>query len=95
MSVAEETLKEQAGEFSKPKTAPLLNRVLNFLSSVRFGVVMLCVLVLMSLIGMLIVQQNVNGFDTYFASLTPAEKLVYGTLGLFDITIVGILICYF
>jgi cytochrome c biogenesis protein len=85
MSVAEETLKEQAGEFSKPKAAPLLNRVLNFLSSVRFGVVMLCILVLLSLIGMLIIQQNVNGFDAYFASLTPAEKFVYGTLGLFDI----------
>ncbi len=85
MSVAEETLKEQAREVSKQQTAPIVNRVLDFLSSVRFGVVLLCVLVLLSLIGMLIIQQNVNGFDAYFGSLTPAEKTVYGTLGLFDI----------
>ncbi|MBA4122792.1 MAG: cytochrome c biogenesis protein ResB [Acidobacteria bacterium] len=85
MSVAEETLKEQAREVSIQQTAPIVNRVLDFLSSVRFGVVLLCVLVLLSLIGMLIIQQNVNGFDAYFASLTPAEKTVYGSLGLFDI----------
>ncbi|HEV8158648.1 MAG TPA: cytochrome c biogenesis protein ResB [Pyrinomonadaceae bacterium] len=85
MSVAEETLKEQAREVFKQQTAPIINRVLDFLSSVRFGVVLLCVLVLLSLIGMLIIQQNVNGFDAYFASLTPAEKMVYGWLGLFDI----------
>jgi len=85
MSVAEETLKEQATEVSRQQTAPIINRVLDFLSSVRFGVVLLCILVLLSLIGMLIIQQNVNGFDAYFASLTPAEKTVYGTLGLFDI----------
>jgi cytochrome c biogenesis protein len=85
MSVAEETIKEQAREVSKQQTAPIINRVLDFLSSVRFGVVLLCVLVLLSLIGMLIIQQNVNGFDAYFASLTPAEKTVYGALGLFDI----------
>jgi cytochrome c biogenesis protein len=86
MSVAEETLKKQASEIAKPKSsAPLLNRALDFLSSVRFGVVLLCILVLLSLVGMLVVQQNVNGFDAYFASRTPAEKFIYGTLGIFDI----------
>ena len=35
--------------------------------------------------GMIIIQQNVNGFDAYFAGLTPAEKTVFGALGLFDI----------
>lgn len=85
MSVAEETISNQVGEKPQPKTAPLLNRALDFLSSVRFGVVLLCILVLMSLVGMLIIQQNVNGFDAYYASLTPAEKTVYGSLGLFDI----------
>lgn len=85
MSVAEETITNRVSEKPQPKTAPLLNRVLDFLSSVRFGVVLLCVLVLMSLVGMLIIQQNVNGFDAYYASLTPAEKMVYGSLGLFDI----------
>ncbi len=85
MSVAEETIAAKTKEKSKSKSAPIFNRVLDFLSSVRFGVVMLCILVLFSLVGMLIIQQNVNGFDAYYASLTPAEKLVYGFLKIFDI----------
>ncbi|MDQ3130895.1 MAG: cytochrome c biogenesis protein ResB [Acidobacteriota bacterium] len=83
MSAAEETIKVK--DFAKPKTAPIVNRVLDFLSSVRFGVVLLCVLVAFSMLGMLVIQQNVQGFDAYYASLTPAEKLVYGSLGLFDV----------
>ncbi len=83
MSAAEETFKTK--EISKPKTAPILNRLLDFMSSVRFGVSQLCTLVVLSMVGMLIIQQNVQGFDAYFASLTPAEKLVYGSLGFFDI----------
>lgn len=82
MSAAEETLQakpvRRVGE-------PIVERVLNFLSSVRFGVVLLCTLVVLSMIGMIVVQQNVQGFDTYFASLTPAERIVFGRLGLFDI----------
>jgi cytochrome c biogenesis protein len=57
----------------------------DFLSSVRFGVSLLISLVVLSMIGMLIIQQNVQGFDSYYASLTPAEKSVFGSLGLFDI----------
>ena len=37
------------------------------------------------MIGMLIVQQNVEGFDKYFADLTPATKFLWGKLGFFDI----------
>ncbi|MCY7377226.1 MAG: cytochrome c biogenesis protein ResB [Pyrinomonadaceae bacterium] len=85
MFVAEETIKKQAAVAAKTQTTPILKRALDVLSSVRFGVVLLCVLVLLSVIGMLIVQQNVNGFDAYFASLTPAEKLVYGSIGFFDV----------
>src|SRR5688572_20411394 len=82
MSAAEETIKAS----DAPKTsAPIFDRGLDFLSSVRFGVVMLCSLVVLSMIGMLIVQQNVDGFDTYYASLTPAERIVFGRLGFFDI----------
>lgn len=58
---------------------------LDFVSSVRFGIILLIILVVFSMIGMLIVQQNVNGFDAFFASLMPAEKVVYGYLGFFDI----------
>lgn len=83
MSAAEETIKIK--EISKSKSSPILDRILNFLSSVRFGVVQLCILVALSMIGMLIIQQNVQGFDAYYASLTPAEKTVFGYLGFFDI----------
>ncbi len=85
MSAVEESIKPIAKQRARTTSKPILNRTLDFLSSVRFGVVQLCILVVLSMIGMLIIQQNVNGFDAYFASLTPAEKLVYGSLGLFDI----------
>ncbi|HEY8561532.1 MAG TPA: cytochrome c biogenesis protein ResB [Pyrinomonadaceae bacterium] len=83
MSAVEESIKTK--EISKPKTAPLLNRVLDFLSSVRFGVVLLCILVFLSVLGMLFIQQNVQGFEASYALRTPAERYVYGLLGLFDI----------
>src|SRR5918996_5064833 len=83
MSAAEEAI--NANQLAKPRTAPILNRFLDFISSVRFGIFLLCTLVVFSMIGMLIIQENVQGFDSYYASLTPAEKLVYGSLGLFDI----------
>ena len=83
MSVAEETLKSK--NITKPKSTPVVNRVLDFLSSVRFGVVLLCILVAFSMLGMLIIQQNVQGFDAYYASLTPAEKTVFGFLDFFDV----------
>src|SRR5947209_4959633 len=62
-----------------------ITRGLNLLSSVRFGVTLLVMLAVASMIGMLIVQQNVEGFDKYFANLTPAQKFLYGKLGFFDI----------
>lgn len=83
MSSVEQSIK--SNEFSKPKAAPIVNRVLDFLSSVRFGVVLLCILVVLAIVGMLIMQQNVQGFEAYYASLTPAEKLVFAGLGIFDI----------
>lgn len=83
MSAKQETI--NAGQSSRPRTTPLGNRVINFLSSVRFGVVLLCVLVFLSIIGMVVIQQNVQGFDSYYASLTPAERTVFGYLGIFDI----------
>lgn len=69
----------------KSKSQPIINRILDFFSLIKFGVVLLVILVVFSIIGMLIVQQNVNGFDAFFASLMPAEKLIYGSLGFFDI----------
>ncbi len=83
MSAVEESIETRP--VVKRKTAPILNRVLDFVSSVRFGVVQLCILVVFAMAGMLILQQNVDGFDAYYISLTPAEKTVFGSLGLFDI----------
>ena len=90
MSAIEESIKTK--QKAKAKTAPFLNRVVNFLSrllnllsSVRFGIVLLCILVFLSIIGMLFIQQNVQGFDSSYAMRTPAERLVYGYLGIFDI----------
>lgn len=63
----------------------LISRFMRFISSVRFGVSLLIVLGLLCFLGMIIMQQNVDGFERYFAELTPAQRLVYGKLGLFDI----------
>jgi cytochrome c biogenesis protein len=62
-----------------------LDKVLGLLSSVRFGIVMLSTLLLCCMIGMLVMQVNVDGFQKYYANLKPAQKLVYGALGFFDI----------
>lgn len=83
MSAAEETIKSRPE--TRKQSAPFLNRALDFISSVRFGIFQLVMLVILSLIGMLILQQNVQGFEAYYVSLTPAEKLVFGRLGFFDI----------
>src|SRR5437870_3247859 len=83
MSAAEETIASRP--VAKRKSAPILNRILDFISSVRVGVVVLCILVVLSMTGMLIMQANVEGFEAYYVSLTPAEKTVFGALGLFDI----------
>jgi cytochrome c biogenesis protein len=63
----------------------LLTRLMTLLSSVRFGVVLLCVLAAACVVGMLIMQTGVEGFDKYYAALTPSQRLLYGGLGLFDI----------
>lgn len=83
MSTAEEIISPKTSVRSNTKG--LVKQFVDLVSSVRFGVTLLCLLVVLSMIGMLIVQQNVNGFDAYFTSLTPAEKTVFGALGLFDI----------
>ncbi|MFL6254676.1 MAG: cytochrome c biogenesis protein ResB [Pyrinomonadaceae bacterium] len=60
-------------------------RTLDLLSSVRFGVTLLMMLAVACMIGMLIMQQNVEGFDKYFAALTPAQKFLGTKLIFFDI----------
>ncbi|HRH43363.1 MAG TPA: cytochrome c biogenesis protein ResB [Pyrinomonadaceae bacterium] len=60
-------------------------KTLRWVGSVRFGIVMLLLLLLCCLIGMFIMQQNMNGFREYYQNLMPAQRLVYGSLGFFDI----------
>jgi cytochrome c biogenesis protein len=60
-------------------------RAMDMLSSVRFGVVLLSLLALACVVGMLIMQVNVEGFDKYYAELTPSQRLLYGKLDFFDI----------
>jgi cytochrome c biogenesis protein len=83
MSAAKETI--EAKVLARTGSRPALNQIVDFLSSVRFGVSLLIILVVLSIVGMVIIQQNVQGFDSYYASLTPAERSVYGALGVFDI----------
>lgn len=83
MSTAEETLNPKPA--ARETGTSFIDRTIAFFSSVRFGVSLLVILVILSMIGMLIVQQNVDGFDSYYASLTPSERLVFGKLGFFDI----------
>jgi cytochrome c biogenesis protein len=86
MSVSEEVIQNKAAAKSSEMSAqPILNRILKFLGSVKLGVTLLIILTVLSMLGMLIMQQNVEGFDHYYAGLKPAQRIVYGRLGLFDI----------
>ncbi len=88
MSAIEETKSDINAQTSPARAAEapsIITRTLNLLSSVRFGVTQLVLLVIASMIGMLIMQQNVEGFDKYYAELTPATKLLFSKLGFFDI----------
>jgi cytochrome c biogenesis protein len=87
MSALEETItSRQITASARERRGPsVLTRGLKLLSSVRFGVTLLVLLGLACLIGMLIMQENVDGFSNYYQTLTPAQRLVYGKLDLFDI----------
>jgi cytochrome c biogenesis protein len=87
MSAIEETQKDVrlTPVVKTGASASFLTHMLRLLSSVRFGVTLLVLLVVLSMTGMLIMQQSVEGFDKYFAELTPSQKLLYGSLGFFDI----------
>src|SRR5215813_3695770 len=81
-----EKSKSLTGGRQKPTgLSAVIDGFLNLVSSVPFGIVLLILLIIASMIGMLIQQQELESFPGYFAQLTPAEKLVYGYLGFFDI----------
>ncbi|HJQ26558.1 MAG TPA: cytochrome c biogenesis protein ResB [Blastocatellia bacterium] len=63
----------------------IVDSILKLLSSVRFGLVMLGILLTCCMLGMLIMQVNVEGFQRYYNNLSPASRAVFGRLGFFDI----------
>src|SRR5262249_34811167 len=63
----------------------VIDGFLNLISSVPFGIVQLVLLIIACMIGMLIQQQDLETFPAYYAELTPAEKVVYGSLRFFNI----------
>ena len=69
----------------KARHRSIIDQALGLLSSVPFGLVLLALLIVVCMIGMLIQQQELESFANYYAGLTPAEKLVYGRLGFFNI----------
>ncbi len=60
-------------------------RAIELLGSVKFGIIILLLLVAVSLAGMLITQYNVPGFEQYVATLGPFRRQLYDALGLYDI----------
>ena len=62
-----------------------LDKILGLLSSVRFGLVMLGLLLTCCMIGMIVRQINVEGFQQYYQALTPAQQVIYRALNFTDI----------
>lgn len=86
MDASQEIIQKTALEIRDEQNfQSVFSRAIKFLGSVRLGVTLLIILTVLSMIGMLIMQQTVDGFDHYYASLKPAQKIVYGRLGFFDI----------
>src|SRR5689334_15906969 len=52
----------------------IVDTILKQFSSVRFGIILLVILIVMRMMGMRIMQVTVEGFDKYYASLTPAWR---------------------
>lgn len=82
--VASDAAGESKARASK-KEKSFITKILDLLSSVRFGIALLVLLIAASMLGMLIQQQSVDGFDKYYYGLSPATQLLFGALGFFDI----------
>lgn len=76
---------EPAAKIKSRKQENILDKLLRLLSSVRFGIVMLSLLLICCMIGMIIMQKDVDGFLKYYRELTPSQRKIWGYLGFFDI----------
>lgn len=82
---ADVSISETASRSERLSLGGGIDYVLRLLSSVRFGLIMLGTLLTCCMIGMLIMQVNVEGFQNYYNVLSPAKKAVFGRLGFFEI----------
>ena len=76
---------EKGAQVASAAAGSIIDSILKLLSSVRFGLVMLGILLTCCMLGMLIMQVNVEGFGRYYNNLSPASRAVFGRLGFFDI----------
>ena len=75
----------EPGQAHSKKNDSTIDQALRLMSSVRLGIIILMLVLACCVVGMLIMQQNVAGFDQYYQRLSPAQRELYGKLGLFDI----------
>ncbi len=85
MSTLEEELLPSVSGSTRKNYESIVSKFLRLACSVRLGVTLLCLLGLACFVGMLVMQQNVEGFENYYTALTPAQRLLYGRLGVFNI----------
>lgn len=67
------------------KEKSVVDDFLKLLSSVKFGILLLVLLMIFSMIGTFVVQEGTSDFQKFYESLTPAEESLYRSLGFFDI----------
>jgi cytochrome c biogenesis protein len=77
--------KRNEGGTAAPSPTGWLDRFLTFLSSVPLGIVLMILLVVFSVLGTVIPQVTLENFDEFYRRLTPAERALWGSLGLFDL----------
>lgn len=67
------------------KEKSIVDDFLKLLSSVKFGISLLVILMIFSMIGTFVVQEGTPDFQKFFDSLTPSEEALYRSLGFFNI----------
>ncbi|GBC78373.1 Cytochrome c biogenesis protein CcsB [bacterium HR08] len=62
-----------------------VDRILRWLSSLQVGIALMLILIAAAIVGTLIPQHTMEDFERFYAQLTPAERALYGHLGVFDV----------
>ena len=77
--------KSRRAENRRMRSRSPIFKFIGYFSSVQFGIYLLIALGALSLLGMLIVQQNVEGFAAFYADLGQWQRTLLDSLGLFDV----------